>query len=172
MFFLSSNVGSQTGIKQYIDTDDKDSIEITSDRMRSESKGDKIVFSGNVRGRWGDLIIVSDILEIYNSQDVSKAQEIVAIGNVTITRGLKKAKGDRAVYLDQAKKIIMTGSPKAFAWEGKNKIEGREMIFLLEKDKFVVKDRVRMKIYPEKKRKILNKKRNPISRSQLKILPK
>lgn len=127
-------------------------IEITAERMRSEDGGVKIVFSGNVIAIWGDLNINSDILEIYNSGEEKKeTDEIVAIGNVIITRASKKAKGDRAVYLEKLQKIILTGNPTATAWEDKNIIQGKEMIFLLEKDRFVVNDRVRMKLFPEKK---------------------
>ena len=132
---------------------EKDPVEITSDRMRSEDGGLKIIFSGNVEGYWGDLKITSDILEVYNTQDKKETEEIVAIGNVFITRGLKRAKGDKAIYLDKLQKIILTGTPKATAWEEDNMIEGREMIFLLDKDRFVANDRVRMKIYPKDKKK-------------------
>ena len=133
--------------------DKKDPVEITSDRMRSEDGGLKIIFSGNVIGYWGDLKITSDILEVYNTQDKKETEEIVAIGNVFITRGLKRAKGDKAIYLDKLQKIILTGTPKATAWEESNMIEGREMIFLLDKDRFVANNRVRMKIYPKDKEK-------------------
>jgi lipopolysaccharide export system protein LptA len=126
-------------------------LEITSDRMRSESGGVKIIFSGNVVSYKGDLKITSDILEVYNSEDTKETDEIVAIGNVFITRGLKKATGDKAVYIDKLQKIILTGTPKATAWEEDSMIEGREMIFLLEKDRFVVNERVRMKMYPKDK---------------------
>tara|TARA_B100001167_G_scaffold18254_1_gene9719 strand:- start:107 stop:439 length:333 start_codon:yes stop_codon:yes gene_type:complete len=88
--------------------ENKDPLEITSDRMRSEDGGIKIIFSGNVVGYWGDLKITSDILEIYNTQDKKETEEIIAIGNVFITRGLKKAKGDKAIYLDKLQKIILT----------------------------------------------------------------
>ena len=129
--------------------ENKDPIEITSDRMRSEDGGLKIIFSGNVVGYWGELKITSDILEVYNTKDKKETEEIVAIGNVFITRGQKRAKGDKAVYLDKLQKIILTGTPKATAWEEGNMIEGREMIFLLDKDRFVANNRVRMKIYPK-----------------------
>ena len=128
---------------------DKEPLEITSDRMRSENGGIKIIFSGNVESYKGDLKITSDIMEVYNSDETKETDEVVALGNVFITRGLKKAKGDRAVYIDKLQKIILTGTPKAIAWEEENMIEGREMIFLLDKDRFVVNERVRMKIYPK-----------------------
>ncbi len=127
-------------------------IEIISDRMRSENGGEKIVFSGNVIGPWGELTITSDILEIYNSDKTeNQTDEIVAIGNVIITKDKKRAQGDRAVYLDKLQKIILTGKPHATAWEDKNIIEGKEMIFLLDQDRFVVNQRVRMKLFPKKK---------------------
>ena len=140
------------------------SIEITSDRMRSENGGQKIIFSGNVKAVKEDLTITSDIMEVYNTPDKKQTQEIVAIGNVEITRGEKKAKGDRAVYLDQLQKIILTGNPKAVAREGKDIIEGREMIFLIKKDRFVVNERVRAKLYQKanKKKKSRPKKQTLI----------
>ena len=97
----------------------------------------------------GSNMGASDILEVYNTKDKKETEEIVAIGNVFITRGQKRAKGDKAVYLVKLQKIILTGTPKATAWEEGNMIEGREMIFLLDKDRFVANNRVRMKIYPK-----------------------
>jgi len=144
---------SQNTTTSRLNPDEKGPIEINSDRMRSEEGGKKIIFSGKVKGQWGDLTIDSDILELYNDEKGNQTDEIVAIGNVVITRGSKKAKGDRAVYLDTAQKIILTGSPKATAWEENNIIEGKEMIFLLDKDRFVVNERVRMKFYPKNNKK-------------------
>lgn len=151
---------SQNSFAEPVEPQEEDPIEITSERMRSENSGQKIIFSGNVVARWGDLEIISDILEIYNSEDSNQTNEIIAIGHVTITRGDRKAKGDRAVYLDKAQKIILTGTPKATAWEGKTVIEGREMIFLLNSDRFVVNERVRMKIYSKGKSPGQSKKSN------------
>ena len=131
--------------------DNSPPIEITSDRMRSENGGQKIIFSGNVSITKDDMVITSDIIEVYSTSDKKQTNEIVAIGHVEISRGNKKAKGDRAVYLKHLQKIILTGNPKAIAWEGDNIIEGREMIFLMEKDRFVVNERVHAKLFPKKK---------------------
>jgi len=46
-------------------------------------------------------------------------------------------------------KIILTGAPHATAWEEDNMIEGRELIFLMEQDRFIANEKVRMKIYPK-----------------------
>ena len=148
MLVLPANAQKESPLKEK-SKKSKSPIEITSDRMRSENGGVKIIFSGNVESYQDDLKITSDIMEVYNTEDKKETDEIVAIGNVVITRGLKRATGDRAIYLDKLQKIILTGTPKATAWEEDNMIEGREMIFLLEKDRFVVNQRVRMKIYPK-----------------------
>jgi lipopolysaccharide export system protein LptA len=145
----------------------KSPIEITSDRMRSENGGVKIVFSGNVVSYQDDLKITSDIMEVYNTEDKKETDEIVAIGNVVITRGLKRAIGDRAVYIDKLQKIILTGNPKATAWEEENMVEGKEMIFLLEKDRFVVNQRVRMKLYQNDDKKAPKKDPKSTDQNQL-----
>ncbi len=141
---------SQEGKKEkFSNKDRQEPIEVTSDRMRSENGGQKIIFSGNVVIVQTGMAITADIMEVYNTPDKKQTEEIVAIGNVDIVRGKKRMKGDRAVYLYQLQKIILTGSPKAIAWEGNDTIEGREMIFLIEKDRFVVNERVRAKLFPK-----------------------
>ncbi len=135
--------------KKFSNKDRQEPIEITSDRMRSENGGQKIIFSGNVVIVQAGMAITADIMEVYNTPDKKQTEEIVAIGNVDIVRGKKRMKGDRAVYLYQLQKIILTGSPKAIAWEGNDTIEGREMIFLIEKNRFVVNERVRAKLFPK-----------------------
>ena len=166
--FMNLESGFSQGLMEKgADDNEEKSVEITSDRMRSEEGGKKIVFSGNVVGTWGELTINSDILEIYNTKDTdSQTDEIVAIGNVFITKNKKRARGDRAVYLDKLQKIILTGKPYATAWEDKNIIEGKEMIFLLEQDRFVVNNRVRMKLFPKKKQSQARKKDDPKNKNK------
>ncbi|QPJ63556.1 MAG: hypothetical protein G3M70_17405 [Candidatus Nitronauta litoralis] len=148
------------GLKSSL-SEKKEPIEITSDRMRSEERGQKIIFSGNVLAIWGDLSIRSDILEIYNHSDKKdtnpstaslgegqQLDKIIAIGNVDVRRGDRRAKGNRATYLDKEQTITLKGNPRAKAWEGDSIIEGREMIFFLDTDRFQANGQVRIKSYP------------------------
>ncbi len=143
---------------------EKQPIEIQSDKLRSVNEGKKFIFSGNVLSTWGDLEIKSDILEVYANpkskvdrkkapEDVGQAsqdlEKIIAIGNVYIKKGDRRAKGDRAHYDNKKQIIIITGKPHATAWEAENVIKGGEMIFHLEKDLFEVKDRVRLVLFPK-----------------------
>ena len=142
----------------------KNPIEIKSDKLRSENEGKKFIFSGNVLSTWGDLIIKSDILEVYSNpkskedqkkstEDISQASQdldkIIAIGNVDITKGNRRAKGDRAYYDNKKQIIIVTGEPNAIAWEGENIIRGKKMTFVLEKDLFKVEDGVILVLNPK-----------------------
>ena len=143
---------------------EKSPIEIQSDKLRSENEGKKFIFSGNVFSVWGDLEIKSDILEVYSNpksktgrkktaEDISQADQdldkIIAIGNVRIKKGDRRAKGDRAYYDNKKQIIIITGEPNATAWEGENIIKGKKMIFVMEKDLFKVEGRVNVVISPK-----------------------
>lgn len=127
----------------------KSPVEIKAEKLRSENEGKKFIFTGNVLSTWGDLIIKSDILEVYANpksktdrktanDDVSQASQdldkIIAIGNVDITKGDRRAKGDRADYDNKKQIIVITGEPNAIAWEGTNIIRGKKMTFVLEQD--------------------------------------
>ena len=139
-------------------------IEIKSDKLRSINEGKKFIFSGNVFSTWGDLEIHSDILEVYanpkskvsRKKATTEAEEarqdldkIIAIGNVDIKKGDRRAKGDRAVYDNKKQTIIITGEPHATAWEANNIIKGGKMTFYLERDLFEVNDRVRLVLFPK-----------------------
>jgi lipopolysaccharide transport protein LptA len=139
-------------------------VEIQSDKLQSVNEGKKIIFTGNVVSTWADLEIRSDTLEVYanpkskvarkkSAADVNQARQdldkIIAIGNVDIKKGDRRAKGDRAVYDNKKQIIIITGEPHATAWEAENIIKGGKMTFFLERDLFEVNDRVRLVLFPK-----------------------
>ena len=143
-------------------------IEIQSDKLRSENEGKKFIFSGNVFSVWGDLEIKSDVLEVYSNSKKQTGQKsasgnsnppdqdldkVIAIGNVKIKKGDRRAQGDRAHYDNKKQIIIITGKPNATAWEGENIIRGNKMIFVMEKDLFKVEGRVNVVLNPKKSNK-------------------
>ncbi len=143
---------------------EKKPIEIQSDKLRSENEGKKIIFTGNVLSTWGDLEIQSDTLEVYanpkkekgkkikklsDGQPEQDLEKIIAIGNVRIKKGDRRARGDRADYNNKKQIIVITGKPNATAWEGDNIIKGEKMTFHLEEDLFKVEGRVRLVLFPK-----------------------
>ncbi|MGV7221244.1 MAG: LptA/OstA family protein [Nitrospinales bacterium] len=166
---LQNKVFSQSTSINADSPGDDEPIEINADRMRSMNNGEKIIFSGNVVGVWGDLEIRSDIFELYTEKKKKKSkkdkkdgqslEKVIAIGKVAIKRGTTRAKGDRATYYVDEEKIELTGTPKASAWEDGNKIEGKEMIFLLDEDRVVINGRVEAIFFTSKKSPSKSKKR-------------
>ena len=56
--------------------------------------------------------------------------------------------GDESEYDGVARTVTLTGSPRL--WEGKNIVTGEKMIFHIDDQRFVVKGKVGLSIFPEK----------------------
>lgn len=136
LLFFSPSMGATVG-KNELEQDKNQPISVTSDRMVSSQKENKIFFFGNVVAVRGDLTIRSEELEVYNGKEGKGTEKITARGKVVIDSKTRHATGEEAVYYDLTQRIILTGNPKA--WEDSNEITGDEMIFLIEEDKFIVK---------------------------------
>jgi lipopolysaccharide transport protein LptA len=125
-------------------------VQVTADRMVSETRTDQVVFSGNVEVHRGDLYIKADRLEVRQDRQSRKVSHMVAIGNVFIRKGEQAATAARATFFENEQKAVLTGNPHA--WEGTTQIWGEEMVFLLAEGSMIVtsgSQRVRMQMLPE-----------------------
>ncbi|MBF0274987.1 MAG: lipopolysaccharide transport periplasmic protein LptA [Nitrospinae bacterium] len=125
------------GQTTYAEENENIPINITSDRLISDNKSKLITFVGNVKATRDDMVINSDRIEIKRDDSGKGIDLIVARGNVKVNMNEKYATGEKAVYYEKEKKIVLTGNPRS--WEGKNVIVGNEMIFFIDEDKVVVK---------------------------------
>lgn len=157
--------GSPVWAQKNSEAEEPKRLEITSEKMRTENNGRKIIFTGNVRGTWEDVVLTSRILEVYTrprdktqpgstsgKEDPGQGQElekIIALENVDVVKGTKKARGDKAVYYDKEQKMVLTGTPHATAWENENILEGPEMIFYMNEDRFEVTNGVKLILFPK-----------------------
>jgi lipopolysaccharide export system protein LptA len=126
-----------------------ETVQVTADRMVSDSRSDQVVFTGNVEARRGDLYVKSDQLEVKQDQQTKKVAQMVAIGNVFIRRGEQSATAERATFFEAEQKAVLTGNPHA--WEGNTEIWGEEMVFLLAEGNMIVTggtQRVRVQLIP------------------------
>ncbi len=130
-------------------TGQSESTEVTADRMVSETRGDQIIFSGNVEVHRGDLVVKADRLEVTQERQSKQVSQMVAIGNVQISKGEQAAAANRATYVESEQKVVLTGNPRA--WEGGSEVRGEEMVLLLAEGKMIViggAQRVHMIIVP------------------------
>ena len=65
-------------------TAQNDIVQVTADRMVSDSRSDQVVFTGNVEARRGGLYVKADRLEVKQDRQTKKMAQMVAIGNVFI----------------------------------------------------------------------------------------
>ncbi len=126
-----------------------EAVQVTADRMVSDSRSDQVVFSGNVEVHRGDLYVKADRLEVKQDRQTKKVAQMLAIGNVFIRRGEQAATAERATFLETEQKAVLTGNPHA--WEGNTEVWGEEMVFLLAEGNMIVTggtQRVRVQLVP------------------------
>lgn len=75
-------------------------------------KNNEAYFDKNVKVVSADGNIDADRITVYLDVATKKVKEIVAEGNVRITRGENVTYSDKATYLEAEKKIVLTGQPK------------------------------------------------------------
>jgi lipopolysaccharide export system protein LptA len=130
-------------------TAQNETVQVTADRMVSDSRSDQVVFTGNVEAQRGDLYVKGDRLEIKQDRETKKMAQMVAIGNVFIRRGEQTATAERATFFETEQKAVLTGNPHA--WEGNTEVWGEEMVFLLAEGNMIVTggaQRVRVQLLP------------------------
>ena len=128
---------------------ENDTVQVTADRMVSDSRSDQVVFTGNVEAQRGDLYVKADRLEVKQDRQTKKMAQMVAIGNVFVRRGEQTATSERATFYETEQKAVLTGNPHA--WEGNTEVWGEEMVFLLAEGNMIVTggtQRVRVQLIP------------------------
>jgi lipopolysaccharide export system protein LptA len=124
-------------------------VQVTADRMVSDSRSDQVVFTGNVEARRAGLYVKADRLEVKQDRNTKKMAQMVAIGNVFIQRGEQSATAERATFFETEQKAVLTGNPHAV--EGNTEVWGDEMVFLLAEGNMIVTggtQRVRVQLIP------------------------
>ncbi len=153
------------------DSDKKAPLKVTSDKMVTNNKENKIVFTGSVVAVKGKLTVESDKLTVWTDEDQTDFTEILAEGAVKIVRGNKIATGKVAHYYSADKKIVLTGDP--VLKDGKDIATGNRVIYFFDREDMVIvgskKKRSSVVLFPkkkEKKGKELKKRKSSRSDSQ------
>ncbi len=123
--FLCANYAYAAGIAVPVKNDAKISktkIHITSNSLVVNNKKKIAIFSGKVIAIKKNLKIFSHILKVFYNKK-NKIKRFIAIGNVHIIKGGDNITGNKAVFNNASKTVIITGHP--YAWSGKNRITGK-----------------------------------------------
>jgi len=131
-------------------TADRGPVTITSESLEFEYRSGVLTYRGQVEVQQGDVVLRSDLLRLtLDLEDPGHPREVVAEGNVRISKGERVATGGRAVF-DQAAQTI-TLSDAAVLRDGPNEVSGERVVVYLEEERSVVEGgdtRVRAKLFP------------------------
>ena len=107
-------------------------IRIKSDGLEWDYKGHVVTFRGNVIANQEDVTLYSDRMVIYYDETTSEVTQIVAEGAVRIVQLDRRATGEKAVFHNAEKKIVLTGRP--VIRQGKNVVIGEKITILIDRD--------------------------------------
>lgn len=125
-------------------------VRVTADTMEFDYKTKMLTYRGAVSVTQADLTLRSKELRVNLDPDKpQRPREVIAEGDVQITKGTRKASGGRAVFDDAARTITL--SEQARLQDGLNEIAGEKVIVYLDEERSVVeggRERVRAVLYP------------------------
>jgi lipopolysaccharide export system protein LptA len=141
-------------------------IQITSQRLVSDTTNNQAEFLGNVRASQGQTLITADSLKLFfvSQSEAGQAEagqgsmaqsleKLVATGNVEIKFDNRLAVARQAVYITAQRMLVLTG-PGASVTSGDNTITGETITFYRADGRFTVDGgsggRVKAVIQPEK----------------------
>lgn len=108
----ASFLASQQLAAQVFPGHDSDApVDYAADRIELQGKQDRVVLSGNVDVKQGNLRLrAARTVVNFTDTDQLRLQRITASGGVTVTRGNEVATGDTAVYDFNQRIITMVGN--------------------------------------------------------------
>lgn len=142
-----------SGFGDFSLTSKKEPIEVTSKQLEFDYKARRAVFKGEVQVVQGDIHLDSDTLTVRYSEKDGKQQveSVQADGNVRIKQGERIAKGDKAVFDETSRKLILSGN--AVLKDGPNQLTGDTVEVYPDQSKMEVKGenrRVKVLLFPER----------------------
>jgi len=124
----------------------KEPLQVDAQSLEVRGEEARVVFSGQVRARQGDLTLEADRLEVTLDPKTRELRSAFAQGNVRIRRGDVLATGRTARYDATRGVVVLEGNPKV--WRGKNLVAGDRITLFLAQDRSVVEG-ARAVIYPQ-----------------------
>ncbi len=145
------NIGLGTGFG--FDANSRAPIDISSDTVEGDQKQSTVTFKGNVIAKQENTTVYANLLVITYDSENKGVKEIVASGNVKVVSLDRRASGQKVIFLQNEKKVILEGD--AVIREGENVVRGERVTYYMEEERSVVEagkgGRVTTTIVPPKK---------------------
>lgn len=145
-----SHGGSDRGAKGLEAFDSKAPISINSSELEAVDQPNgsrKFLFTGNVEVAQDNVRLTSAKLEAFYPPNASQPDRLVATGNVVITQAGKRAKCDRATFLNTEQRVLCQGNARLE--QGEDHAEGKEIELLLESQRMFIRGGAQIRITPK-----------------------
>lgn len=115
-------------------------VDFSADRIEVQDRADRVVVSGNVHVTQGELTLNSARMTVaYRNVGGIEIDRIDATGNVRVTRGAERARGDVAIYDLDRRIITMLGNVEL--QQGSNRLSGGRLVMDLRSGRSTVDGR-------------------------------
>lgn len=111
-------------------------IDITSDTVEGDQKKNLVIFKGNVVAKQEEATLYANQLTLYYDPETRRIREIVALGNVKVTQGDRRATSQKATFYQNENKIVLEG--EVVIREGENVIRGEKVVYLVDEERSFV----------------------------------
>ena len=137
---------SGTPFGDFSNTKNRGPVNIQSDTMTLDYKGNAVLFKGNVHAKQADGDLWTSSLDVKYGKDFHQIQEMIAEGEVRMSQGQRYCVGDHGVMNQAEHTVVLTGSPSCH--DDKDEIRGDKIVVHLDTGKSDVEGRVKARIFP------------------------
>ncbi|GEM_PF-3204884 len=113
-------------------------IRIRADTLELDYKTKQVFYRGHVHATQADATLDSDTLQVIYGANFNDIKQVIAIGNVRMTRGTDVVTGQRAVLDEDKQTVVVTGDP--VVQNGKDRVAGDRILVYLESQRSVVEN--------------------------------
>ncbi|HEY8233339.1 MAG TPA: LptA/OstA family protein [Vicinamibacteria bacterium] len=115
-------------------------VEARSKEMRYEEAKNRVVYTGDVEIRQGDILTKSPEAVVLLAKDGETVDRMLAGEPVEVHQGLKRANGERGTYTPATETFVLTGE-KVVLHDADRRLEGRMLTFEVGSDRIRVDGR-------------------------------
>jgi len=115
-------------------------IDARSKQMVYEEAAGKVVYTGDVELRQGDILSKSPTATAFLTKDGDALDRVLAGEPVEVHQGQRRANGERGVYTPADETFVLTGE-KVVLFDGDRKLGGRKLTFVSGSDRIRVDGR-------------------------------
>jgi lipopolysaccharide export system protein LptA len=130
----------------------RDPISVAADALEFDYRTRVLTYKGGVEVTQGDVKLQSRTLRVVlDDQGETRVKEVIADGDVRVSKGPRWATGGRAEFDDAKQTVVL--SDDAVVHDGTNEVSGERIIVYLNENRSVVEGgngRVRAVLYPPK----------------------